>query len=187
MIKALLAVAAVGLLSIGVYLSHGVRSSSAAAPEAAVPPPPPPPRALLHSSVPALETPTAGASNELPPENKLDPRINQDPRINRERITGELRASGRGGDSARIAEATALLQQVRTDAERDGDVHFSVADCYRAGCIVEARFKDGDTFFRRAHALGQATKDRWSGGLFLSGPEASADGSVSASLVLFTE
>jgi hypothetical protein len=184
--KALLAAGGLGVLSITAYLAYGVRASSAAR-EAAVPPPPPPPRALLQPAAPALQASTPTAPTELPPKNAIDPRINQDPRINRERITGEVRASGRGGDTARIAEASALLQDVRADAEREGEVRISSADCYRTGCIVEARFPNGESFFRRAHALGQSTKDRWSGGLFLSGPEASADGSVSASLVLFIE
>src|SRR5579884_703718 len=165
MLRALLAITAVALLSITAYLARARPATPVAATAAVVPPPPPPPAAALPPPVAARPVAAPGAT----PADAPAP-INQDPRINRDRVLGELRASGRG-ESSRAAEAQKLIDTVRTEVEKDGDVRLGNVECYRAGCVTEATFSSSENFFRRAHALGQSTKDRWSGALFLSGPE----------------
>jgi len=111
----------------------------------------------------------------------------QDPRINRDRILAELKSKGKDTSSPRIVEALRVIGEVRKQMERDGDVRLSEADCYAGGCVADVRFRDAKSFLQKHEALGQSVKDRWTGRVFLSGPESRPDSSIASSLVLFSD
>lgn len=108
------------------------------------------------------------------------------PRIGRDRVIAEVTRSGADTSSPRITEAFQILSDVRSAAQSDGSVRISDIDCYRRGCFADVTFRDEPSVVQNHDRLGEAAKQRWSGGVFVSGPEHRPDGSITCSLVLLS-
>jgi hypothetical protein len=104
----------------------------------------------------------------------------------RNRIVAKLRDSGKD-DSPAAGRGRTAMRRIASSMSKARFARLSAPECYRAGCVAEAFFRDEPTFSANATRLGGFAKAQWGGPVLVSSALPAPNGKFSSLVVLFAD